>query len=296
MLDVNGSPEYVLTWKHWDMSAGEPICALRASGRHTSGNGCSGVPTPTVQDSEQAGGKGCIQKGNRGHSLHTATILFGPTQSGGHAATESSEEFRPDGFDTPRGTGGGNISRGHDRKNELLLAGQAKACGWATLTTTDAIKGGNVSPRPGMMGLSEQVPLAGYPTLNCEDGKQDNWTDKAYIDAIQNGRTPPTTSQRLRSIAQMSNLAGYPTATGDDANNVTRESGAFQSLTRTALLHLPNMQGWRLNPLFSLWLMGFPPIWFKCACRMVGKSIGKHSPWLKHVPDEQPSSKAQETR
>jgi len=36
-LDVNGSPEYELTWKHWDMPSGLPICALRASARHTSG-------------------------------------------------------------------------------------------------------------------------------------------------------------------------------------------------------------------------------------------------------------------
>ena len=46
--DVNGSPEYVLTWKHWDMPAGPLICALRASARHTSGNGCIGLPTPVV--------------------------------------------------------------------------------------------------------------------------------------------------------------------------------------------------------------------------------------------------------
>lgn len=47
-LGVNGSPEYVLTWKHWDMQSGPPICALRASGRRTSGKDYSGWPTPTV--------------------------------------------------------------------------------------------------------------------------------------------------------------------------------------------------------------------------------------------------------
>src|SRR5690242_21166272 len=39
-LDVHGSPEYVLTWKTWDMPSGPLICALRASARPTSGNGC----------------------------------------------------------------------------------------------------------------------------------------------------------------------------------------------------------------------------------------------------------------
>jgi hypothetical protein len=33
-------------------------------------------PTPTVQDAEQAGGKGCIASGKRGLSLHQATQQF----------------------------------------------------------------------------------------------------------------------------------------------------------------------------------------------------------------------------
>jgi hypothetical protein len=45
-MDVNGSPEYVLTWKEWDMKSGPPICALRASGRRTSDSDCTGWPTP----------------------------------------------------------------------------------------------------------------------------------------------------------------------------------------------------------------------------------------------------------
>ena len=49
-LEGNGSPEYVLTWKHWDMLLGVPICALRASTPRTSGRGCSGWPTPLTSD------------------------------------------------------------------------------------------------------------------------------------------------------------------------------------------------------------------------------------------------------
>jgi len=47
-LDVNGSPEYALTWKHWDMPAGLPICALRARAHRTSDSDCSGWPTATL--------------------------------------------------------------------------------------------------------------------------------------------------------------------------------------------------------------------------------------------------------
>lgn len=48
--DVNGSPEYVLTWKHWGMRSGPRICALRARGRRTSDSDFTGWATPTAQD------------------------------------------------------------------------------------------------------------------------------------------------------------------------------------------------------------------------------------------------------
>ena len=47
-LDVDGSPEYALTWKTWDMQSGPPICALRARARRTSDSGYSGWPTPNT--------------------------------------------------------------------------------------------------------------------------------------------------------------------------------------------------------------------------------------------------------
>lgn len=50
VMDVNGSMEYVLTWKKWDMQSGPQICALRASALHTLDKDCGGLPTLTVQD------------------------------------------------------------------------------------------------------------------------------------------------------------------------------------------------------------------------------------------------------
>lgn len=55
-MDVDGSPEYVLTWKQWDMESGPPICALRASARPISDNAFGGWPTPRREDSESTGG------------------------------------------------------------------------------------------------------------------------------------------------------------------------------------------------------------------------------------------------
>ena len=55
LLDVSGSLEYKLTWKHWDTPSGLRICALRASARRTSDNDCGGLPTPQARDGDPRG-------------------------------------------------------------------------------------------------------------------------------------------------------------------------------------------------------------------------------------------------
>lgn len=54
-MDVNGSPEFALTWRQVDMPAGPPLCRLAPSGRHTAGSGSSGAPwnTPTLDTSQR---------------------------------------------------------------------------------------------------------------------------------------------------------------------------------------------------------------------------------------------------
>src|SRR5690606_9922359 len=49
LMDVDGSPEYELTWSQWDMPWGPPICRLRASERRTSGSGYGGWHTPRAR-------------------------------------------------------------------------------------------------------------------------------------------------------------------------------------------------------------------------------------------------------
>lgn len=48
LLDVNGSREYELTWKHWDIGSPPLICALRASVPRRSDSASSGWPTPVA--------------------------------------------------------------------------------------------------------------------------------------------------------------------------------------------------------------------------------------------------------
>ena len=50
LLDTAGSIEFSLTWKEKATPAGRRYCQLQASGRRTSGSGCSGWPSPKAQE------------------------------------------------------------------------------------------------------------------------------------------------------------------------------------------------------------------------------------------------------
>lgn len=56
-LDVNGSPEYRLTWKRWDMPSGQSISALRASAVRRDGSGFIGWHSPSARDWKDSPGQ-----------------------------------------------------------------------------------------------------------------------------------------------------------------------------------------------------------------------------------------------
>lgn len=61
-LGAPGSPEYVLTWKRWDMPSGAPICRLQASERTTIGQGFSLWPTPCATDHKSVASHQHVEK------------------------------------------------------------------------------------------------------------------------------------------------------------------------------------------------------------------------------------------
>jgi hypothetical protein len=69
-LDVSGSQEYALIWKHWPMISLVPICALRASALHMSGSGYFGLPTPQAIDSKGSCGKLSYKRWTTYHLKH----------------------------------------------------------------------------------------------------------------------------------------------------------------------------------------------------------------------------------
>ena len=131
-LAAFGSPEYVLTWKHWPMQLGPPICALRASARPTSDSAYGGWVTPSARDWKDTPGmsitgknpdgstrvrldqlprqaaiagyptpiagdsKGSANYGNGRMKLPGAAKLIGQTPSGHHAQTAKLGALNPE--------------------------------------------------------------------------------------------------------------------------------------------------------------------------------------------------------
>lgn len=115
-LDVNGSPEYALTWKRWDMLSGPPICALRARAHRTFAKDSTGWPTPTgpaPHDSENTVGKARPRKGY-GLDLEQAASLAG-------WATPAARDYRHANLKPYRERGGGK--KGEQLNNQVIHSG-----------------------------------------------------------------------------------------------------------------------------------------------------------------------------
>ena len=116
-MDGSGCPLFDMIWSHWDMPAGPPICRLRASGRRTSGSGCSGWHSPVSGDA-----KGVKYRRDNGDKAKPRLTNLGQMI----------------GWATPRVTtnsGHGNPTRATDGK--ARLEDQAHGAGWATPTGRD---------------------------------------------------------------------------------------------------------------------------------------------------------------
>ena len=91
----NGSLEYDLTWKHWDMPSGPPICALRASTRLISDNGSTGWLTPRARGDagDSRGEKGVVR------NLEDQAYMWGRPAPTVYAGTGGAKkELNPKGY------------------------------------------------------------------------------------------------------------------------------------------------------------------------------------------------------
>jgi len=196
-LEGLGSPEYALTWKHWDMPSGPPICALRAVGHRTSGSGCIGWPTPNAgpqNDTDtrwQERRAECKAKHGNGNGFGMTLSMAAQITAGWPTpkATDSHGD-KPHGsggqglhtmagWSTPRATDGSN---GGPNQAGGALSHDAARAGWATPTSRDHKDGGSEGTVPvnGLLGrqawthgaaaLTSTAPMekrgASRPSLN----------------------------------------------------------------------------------------------------------------------------------
>ena len=151
-LDVNGSPEFALTWKAVDMPAGVPICALRASGRRTSGKDYGGWPTPVPSSGDQTAANP-TPKQTGGDTLGGIAKLAGwPTPNvpnGGRSISHAEQK------------GGTYYHEG--KKVQVGLEAAAKMTGWPTPIEDDA---SNVMRSSGFRSLTSPEVWPNTGTAN----------------------------------------------------------------------------------------------------------------------------------
>lgn len=268
-MDVNGSPEYALIWKAWDMPSGVPICALRASPRRTGAKGCSGWVSPTAMD----GNRGSLppRPHDTGIPLSQQVAMAGwPTP----ATPSGGRSMSPDKMDATGRTIDG-------KKHTASLEHAVKFAGWPT-------------PMAGNPGTEEYNPAGNTDSSRKTVALVAGWATPAERDYRHPNAKPFSSRGGGKKGEQLPNqaahLAGWPTP-----NALALTRGGFQTDPEKALerrkqghaLNLddavcmigatpgspaPTEKRGALNPAFSLWLQGFPVAWACCAAPVTRSS------------------------
>ncbi len=268
-MAVYGSPEYVLTWKHWDMESGPPICALRASARRTSDNACTGWPTPKAQEDGRT-----LDQYERGRLLgyerRKGKTSGGPASAmGGLAiAAQLAGWPTPQSLDT-KGPGNppGRIRNGVERttgdndlpSTAMLVGWPSPQASWAAAGSTS--RSGDRKDEPLIGGLVRA--LAGWPTCTVQDAANARNATAARSD-------PDSKHHAGLTLVDAVTLAGWCTPTTGDGmrasetycrRNPTLLGMARGTTPASSPAGTASGGGSVLNPAFPRWLMAFPARW-----------------------------------
>ena len=250
-LDVNGSLECVLTWKHWDMPSGPQICALRASTRRTVDNDFTGWPTPdTVAISD-------------GTDFETQRLALLARRERTKAAVKE-----------------GKTKAGSGRSMSLQMAAQSTQgmipfTGWSTPCVVEP---STTTPRPSRAAtgrntdyLGRQVhqveEIVGWPTPQARDYKDSG----ENLDLEKRSKHVLSLGVKAR---QVTDLWPTPVADGDRTTNYKQggtslgyaarsisETSGTDTTSPSAPRSMGQLGQGALNPELCRWLMGYPPEW-----------------------------------
>lgn len=200
-MAANGSPLFALTWKHWDMPSGPPICALRASAWNTkkpkATNGYAGpfslVPIPHSPQSYLILPSGLASR--------LSGLLRTSGSDCGSWPTPINQVASLASWPTPMA--GTPAQKGYNEAGNTDSSRKTVAlCSWATPNTVDA-KGGSRNG-PGQVQLCHQAKLASGP--------------------IATGSPAPTEKRGQLNPAHSRWLQGYPAEWDACAPTATRSS------------------------------------------------------------------------
>lgn len=160
-MGKSGSLEYELVWKSKDMALGPAMCALRASGRRTSGRDCTGWPSPTAFSSDQTNAPGNNRFSAAVEKI-AGQMIDWPTPMANKNTPQQRDDFTPtlaavaekalSGYPTPRAEDAESSGARKSRGVADTLTAVANLSGWMTPTANEDAVG-----RP---GAKMQVMLA----------------------------------------------------------------------------------------------------------------------------------------
>jgi len=247
------------------MPSGLPICALRASAHRTSANASSGWPTADAQAfNTGADYETHMQRLQRLKEKHGNGNGAGMTLGIAAQAAGWPTAMRADG----RG------SAGRDKQelpNVALLTGPAPSGGPAVTGSGEGFR------RDGWGTPRADESTESYETQQAREARgtkaSKNLHSQAELAGWATSRAEDAESAGMRQVSceEQARLAGYQTPKLPSDGPCQREKGQGGGLRKlediAEAFRLPDMTGWKLNPRFSLWLMGYPGAWASCGER-----------------------------